>query len=396
MRIALFDTIIETHVVDSLARALRAQGHEVIVTGKVWQGFKAPELPERIARIEKALERVIEQRPDAIVCMRSATLTAPMLARIRAHGIVSAGWFSDDPVLFGLTTGAVAPHYDVTLHTGDSRTLRLYEQRTGAHGLTFPFWCDEVDFPPGYRPQTAEHDVVFLGHMHNFVKQWRFGWLQDAAELGVDVVAYGKTAEGDAAGFARGELAAELVPAELTKYRLGLSFSQQFTDYAGTEFDYPGLAALGEFPVPSRVVQFACIGLPIISMRMPHDQGPLWENVFPEVLEVRTPEELATLVRQLRDDPARLRALSERTRERWQRDYSAERRARLLVDCLANPDALRELDIEARSRLFIDYGGTLPVAGAVFRGRRRWVRLRAFGWRRTRRALGRLKARIGL
>ena len=390
MRIVLFDTILETHVVDSLERALVALGHEVQVTGKVWQGFHPPTAPDKVAKINRVIERIIDWQPDAVVAMRSSTLTAPMIERLQSFGIVTACWFSDDPVLFN-TTGKVAPLYDFTLHTGDSRTLALYKQHRATHGVTFPFWCDEIDFPPSYAPEHAAHDVVFLGHMHNFVKQWRFDWLQEAVASGVDVIAYGKTPDGASAPFARGELAADEVAAALPEFRFGLSFSQQFADYAGTEFDYPGLAELGEFPIPSRVVQFACIGLPTITMRMPDDLGPLWEGMFPELLEVRSPGELADLVAGLRHDPAELQRLSTALRARWQRDFSAATRAALLVDLLANPSAISKLSVAERSRLFIDYQQSFPAPSRAQRRARMLKQQTAYAARTARRRAGRIK-----
>ena len=396
MRIAIFDEIMETHVNDSLARALRSLGHEVILTGKVWKGFTPPVEAKAQHGIFLKLQQLVNREIDALVCIRSSSLTAEHLRYLKSHGIVTAVWFNDDPVLFSMCTAAVAPHYDITLHTGDSRTLALYEEKLDVRGITFPFWCDDVDFPHAYNPARAEHDLVFLGYMHNHVKRWRFDWLRHAAEAGVDLLAYGKTHDDDHAAFAVGDLPMAEVPSALPKFRAGFNISQQFSDYDGTEFDYPELRALGEFPVPSRVVQFAAVGLPIITLRMPGDDGPLWESQFPEVIGIRSPQELADLLDDWRAHPGRRDDLAAATYARWQQDFTAMARARLLTDVLADPKHARALSREQRTTLFADYRGQYrdgsPLA-AVRRTLPRLHRAGAFGIRRLRRVLGAIRTR---
>ena len=40
MRVVLFDAILESHVTESLARAFRAAGHEVLSTGRLHHGHR--------------------------------------------------------------------------------------------------------------------------------------------------------------------------------------------------------------------------------------------------------------------------------------------------------------------------------------------------------------------
>ena len=51
MRIALFDGLLETHVPESLARALTFRGHDVLDTGKVGHGFQFESDPSRLSMI---------------------------------------------------------------------------------------------------------------------------------------------------------------------------------------------------------------------------------------------------------------------------------------------------------------------------------------------------------
>ena len=397
MRIAIFDEIMETHVNDSLARALRALGHEVILTGKVWKGFTPPTEQKAKHGIFLQLQKLVNQEIDALLCMRSSSLTAEHLQYLRSHGILTAVWFNDDPVLFKLCSADVAPHYDVTLHTGDSRTLALYERKLGVRGITFPFWCDDVDFPCAYNAATAVHDLVFLGYMHNHVKRWRFDWLRQAADAGVDLIAYGKTHEDDHAAFAVGDLPMDDVARTLPGYRAGFNISQQFIDYDGTEFDYPELRRLGEFPIPSRVVQFAAVGLPVITLRMPGDNGPLWEDQFPEVVGIRTPQELADVLREWHAHPETRDAVARATHERWQRDFTATARARLLVDVLRDPERMRTLTQLERTSLFADYRGQYRDGSPSARlrvARRGLRRTLAYTVRRVRRSVGSVRKRL--
>lgn len=394
MRIAIFDEIMETHVNASLARALRALGHEVILTGKVWKGFTPPTEQKAKHGIFLQLQKLVNQEIDALLCMRSSSLTAEHLQYLRSQGVVTAVWFNDDPVLYKLCTAAVAPHYDITLHTGDSRTLALYEDTLGVRGATFPFWCDAVDFPHRYDAELAQHDLVFVGYMHNHVKRWRFSWLQEAVTAGVDLIAYGKTHDEDRADFAVGDLPMDDVAATLPEFRAGFNISQQFADYDGTEFDYPQLRELGEFPIPSRVVQFAAVGLPVITLRMPGDNGPLWESQFPEVVGIRTPAELATLLDEWRAHPEQRASIAAATYARWQRDFSADARARLLVDLLSDPGRLRTLSRTERATLFANYCGQYARPGLPAIVRRFRVRIRhrlAVVRRRSRRLLGAMR-----
>ena len=398
MRIAIFDEIMETHVNTSLARALRGLGHDVILTGKVWKGFTPPTEEKAKHGIFLQLQKLVNQEIDALLCMRSSSLTAEHLQYLRSQGIVTAVWFNDDPVLYKMCTADVAPHYDVTLHTGDSRTLALYEDTLGVRGATFPFWCDDADFPHRYNAARAEHDLVFLGYMHNRVKRWRFAWLQQAADAGVDLIAYGKTHDDDRAAFAVGDLPMDDVASTLPRFRVGFNISQQFSDYDGTEFDYPQLRELGEFPIPSRVVQFAAVGLPVITLRMPGDDGPLWESQFPEVVGIRTPAELAAVLDEWRTHPEQLESLAAATHARWQRDFTAVTRARLLVDLLSDPQHLRTLHREQRATLFADYRGQFRQSGPAATVRRARIRIRrrlAVAARRSRRLAGGLRRRLG-
>ncbi|WP_336923647.1 glycosyltransferase family protein [Aquipuribacter sp. SD81] len=362
MRIAFVDDILERHVLSSLERALRARGHEVLTTGALWHGDRAPSDPEDVARVDAALEDVLAWRPDAALTPRVATLSQAQVARLRARGVVTVGWLPDDPVLFRASTGRRAPWYDVTLHTGGEAELELYAG-AGVHGVSFPFFTDEVAFPPvglapgRYRGAGPELGTVFLGNTHTRVKRWRHEWLRAS---GAPVTVVGQTAE-DQSGLPS-TLAADdrEVARVLARARYGVTMSQRFADYAGTRYDFPGLADLGVFAVPSRVVQLAASGVPIIA-KVDDEVPP-----FPCVV-VREPAELGAAVARLDADPRAARDLAARAHAWFRSGFHADGRALLLEQLLADPGWVRGTPASHRARLYRTVTGGAP--GRV--GRRR-------------------------
>ncbi|MFC5999810.1 hypothetical protein ACFP6A_13905 [Quadrisphaera sp. GCM10027208] len=336
MRIVLFDGIQEPHVATGLRDALERRGHEVRWTGQLWKGYALPTAPQDVARLDAAVDEVLAWRPNALLTFRVAALTPANLGRLRRAGVRLLAWFSDDPVLFGLSTGPAAPLYDVTLHTGGEDVLALYEERTGVRGLTFPFYADPEAFPHAYRARSAGRSTpaaaVFLGNTQTAAKRWRYEFL---ARSGADLVIYGRVPQ-DPAGIHAGRLESDAdVARVLPAFAVGVSIPQRFADYAGTPYDYPGLAELGWYSLPSRVVQMAAVGLPVVDVR-PDGPGPAG---VPTV-EVRTAEELRDAVAALRDDVRRRAELSLTGREWFDVMHTTHSRAAMVESVIRDGSTL--------------------------------------------------------
>jgi hypothetical protein len=351
MRISFFDTIVETHVPDSLERALAARGHEVLTTGKVWRLSAFPTQDADLRRLAAAVDRVIEWKPDVLLCFRPAALPPPLLGRLERAGIHLMAWLSDDPVFWGGTYGHVADGYRTVLHCGAAPVLDFYERAHGRPtGVNMPFFTDGVAFPHRYDPDRASYDVLFLGNVDKGVRAGRYDTL---AGLGVDVHVHGRVAE-DPAGIGRGYLDSDTeVQRAASGARLGLSIPQFFRDYGGTEHDFPGLAELGHFQYPSRVVQYAAMGLPVVSVA-----DPGYVADFPELV-VSTGEAAALRgsVTDLLADPAALRERGASTYQRFRRQFSAASRA-MLLEHLATDDGWRTLDAAERASLYARFDGS--------------------------------------
>ena len=148
MRVVLFDAILESHVTESLARAFRAAGHEVLSTGRLHHGHRF-RTDDALARtLEPHLAAVRDFRPDWVIVFRPATAPWPVLRLLRGTGAQLAVWLSDDPVLFEHSYGPVIDLYDLVMHCGDARVLRFHEERAGRPtGVNIPFWTDHTAFP---------------------------------------------------------------------------------------------------------------------------------------------------------------------------------------------------------------------------------------------------------
>ena len=353
MRIALFDSIEELHVATSLRDALTRRGHEVRWTGLLWQGFDLPAAEEDVARLDRVVDEVLEWRPDVLLTFRAASLTPANLERLRSAGVRLVAWFNDDPVLFGVSTGPLAPLYDLTLHTGGTEVLDLYEDRVGVRGITFPFYADPEAFPLRYRARSAGRGeraaAVFLGNTHTRQKQWRY-WL--LANSGADVVMYGKVrGNPEAFPLLEGHLASDAeVAAALPRFKLGVSIPQRFSDYHGTAYDFPGLAELGWYSLPSRVIQMAAVGLPVVDYR-PDGPGPAG---VPTV-EVRTPEELRDTVASLARNRRRRARMSLSGYGWFLRSYTADSRAALLEAVALDPEAASREPRDRRALMYTEY-----------------------------------------
>lgn len=344
MRIVLFGAINEPHVGESLARALSRRGHEVYQTGRVWRGPRFPDRESEREVIEPAVRSALAWEPDTVLCLQASALRPRLVKDLAASGATTLVWFADDPVLYGVTYRHVVDLYDIALHCGPARVLEFYERRHGVTGVSFPFWADDVAFPPPAASTAAEYDAVFLGNTDGPVRGWRYGLL---AALPADVRLHGRV-DGDPAGIAHGHLDEHAaVVAALRGARVAISVPQRFADYRGHRFDFPELAGLGAFELPSRVVQYAAAGRPVVTL---DPSGP--SGALPEMVVAADTDELGAELRGLLAEPERCAALGRRTRERFERRLTADRRVELLERLLADPDAWRSAPAADRATLW--------------------------------------------
>lgn len=345
MRIALFDRIHEGHVVDSLASALRALGHEVLSTGPVAHGHRPPATPDDIGLVDAAVARVCEARCDALLNFRASALLPSHLETLRAAGVVTAVWLPDDPVLYGVAYRGVVDGYAHVLHCGPRGILAFYDARGHRPGISFPFWLDPGRWLAEWTPEGAGPDLVFLGNLHGPAKRGRYAQLAPAAGR---LAVYGKCGE-DPARVHRGELhGVDAIRSVLPLFAAGLNIAQRFRDYAGTPYDFPGLAALDGFDLPSRVLQYAATGLPVVTLGPP-------SRHFPAMLAAPDAAAAVRLVDGLRADPARGRELSAQARSDVERHFSAAARARCLAALFAGDLVPARLGIDAREHAFREF-----------------------------------------
>jgi hypothetical protein len=349
MKIALFDRINETHVCTALEDALRALGHDVVATGPVWHGHRFAREGNDIAGIDAALDVVLAEGCDALFNFRASALSPRQLQRLRAAGVATVVWLPDDPVLYGVTYRAVVDAYDHVLHCGPASVLRFYDQRGHATGVNFPFWVDPERWLAEWTLEDARGDLVFLGNLHGPAKKGRYDLLAAAAGR---IAIYGKCGA-DPLDIHRGELhGVDAMRAVLPRHAAGLNIRQRFADYAGTEYDFDGLASLGGFDLPSRVIQYAAIGLPVISL------GPdAASSHFPHALQADDIDGALSLVDCLRGSPAMAADVSARARADVVDHFSARARARFLVALLHGNVRPRELGLHGREFAYRSFIG---------------------------------------
>lgn len=356
MRIVLFDSIMETHVVTSLARALKARGHDVATTGQLTRGHVPISEAADLRRVDSAIDDILAFRPDVVLVFRPTSLPHAQLRRIRKSGARLMAWFSDDPVLWGLSYGLVVDQYDVILHCGNATVLDFYERTHGrATGVNVPFWTDEVEFPRVGGSLAAESDLLFLGNVGDRIRRRRYFEL---GTLGLDLRIHGRTGD-DYFSLSGGYLdTREEVLDAAARSRLAVSMPQVFADHRGTPTWFDGLDALGVFDTPSRIVQYAAMGLPVVSLQ-PDGSSPLG---LPEVTVVRDPKALQETVRDLLSSPTRLEELADGLHRRFREHFSASSRA-MAIESLAEDDSWRALDTQDRASWFMRFTSTEEPSG---------------------------------
>lgn len=337
MRWLLYGDLLERHVVESLDRALRRAGHQVGRLGSLARDHAFREDPARDDLVCARLEASGEW--DAVFNFRTAELSPTVLGWLRARGTRTVGWFSDDPLLYEVCTRAVASWYDLTLHTGREDVLAWYEDQLGVKGYTFPFWSDDEAFPPGGDPDPAV-ELGFLGNLRGARRTGRYDLL---ASLPFRTLFHGTLEHplGDHARLHGGILEAEDIPRAIERFQVGLNLAQRFDEEIKDRFAFEGLERFGEYWFPSRLVQYAAVG--VASVTLTRGPAPL-----PSTIAVPDRATLIEVVRGLLEDPGLLDEHRRVARMVFEAMLTADSRVAMLTEVLEAPRA----PIGERSRLW--------------------------------------------
>lgn len=350
MRIALYDGIQEAHLSLSLARALEARGHAVFDTGRFGHGFTFNRSDQFNKTAREKIAEIGAFRPDVCIVLRPASLPPELAPELRRICGQLWAWLCDDPVLWEISYREAAPLYDLLLHCGDADVLDMYESHLGyASGVNFPFWTDQVAFPYSYTKKSIDVDLGFLGNAQGELRRRRY---HELTRLETPIRLYGLSGTDFRAvngGYLDSD--AEVVDA-FSRVRAAVSIPQYFTDHRGLETWFNGLDSFGYFPFPSRIIQYASMGLPIFTIV----NDPRLMRTFPEIITVNDPMQIDAAYRNLIDSDG-LTDLSRRTFNRMTRTFSAGARA-LAIESLLKSDDWRGLSSLDRAEWFTQFDAT--------------------------------------
>lgn len=350
MKIILFDSILERHLVESLERALIYLGCEVLNTNLLVHSHEMIKKNADKKIIWDALEKAIEFKADLLIAFRPMNLTNEMLIYLRKHMKIAV-WLSDDPVLYKVCYEKIAKNYDILLHCGSEKIIEFYHNKGFTHGVNFPFWTDHHAFPNIYNPEKSEVDVVFLGNMHGQVRRKRY---LEFASLPYSKKVYGLL-DSDPCGIHGGFIHeayhhCDLVSNILSKAKVGLSIPQFFKEYKGLHYDFKELSSLGYFQIPSRVIQYVASGLPCISI----GENDM-KNIFPE-LEIKSSLlELKPYINNITSSLEYAKEQSNLVLERFRCNYSSLARANFLLEIIKNEQYFYNISILDKVNIFLEY-----------------------------------------
>ena len=344
MRIAFLGSLFEKHVVYGLSRALRRRGHQVFELEQTWSGPSFPQSAQEHQLLHLSLEELFAFKPEVVFCFRLTCLTEEVLKRLRQRKILLVAWFSDDPVLYRNVYCKVVGRVDIVLNCGNSRVMEFYAHEGLANNVNFPFWTDQDFFPYCYPTTEKLWDGVFLGNAHNRFKRNR---LRVLSQIPGNLVAFGRSSQ-EYNHLYHGSLDSPLqIATTISKSRVAFSIPQYFSDYADSEHDFPELATMESFVLPSRVVQYASVGIPVISTRAFE-----LEKFFPEVLICENDAELLDNFDTLRNDADRREEISKKINNRFNREYTSQARADYLIWLIKNHKSITKFTNEQRLLLF--------------------------------------------
>lgn len=358
MKVALFDTILERHLPESLKRALESLGHTVVYTDLLLHGHDMITKESDIKFMWEQIYKIEKENPDLLIAFRPMNLTVEMLEYLRKK-MKTAIWLSDDPVLYKTCYAQVVNHYDIVLHCGYADVMEFYESKGHPKGFNFPFWTDHHSFPAIFNPDNAQTDIVFLGNMNGQVRRKRY---MELAALPFSKKVYGLL-DSDPLGIHGGFLKeaylhTNLVTDVLKHAKVGVSIPQFFSEYNGLHYDFPELANLGYFQFPSRVIQYAASGLPIAAVG-----DSRMQEVFPEIFVANSIQELQPFIEKVVNDRNFALETSQKILLRFRQAYSALSRAKMLVTIFDSLDSYQHLNTQERAVMFTQFDGN---EGLVF------------------------------
>ncbi|MBM0439323.1 hypothetical protein [Aeromonas hydrophila] len=351
MKIVLFDTILERHLCESLHRAFTELGHEVIYTDLILHGHSMISDPKHIEVMEAAIEKFIDNSVDLVISFRPMNLNKALLTKIKKHAAIAI-WLSDDPVLYKTCYGEVVDEYDIILHCGSERVLSFYKDKGHKAGVNFPFWTDNVALPNVYAPEYSTTDGIFLGNMHGAVRHKRY---KEIAGLDCNIKIFGLL-DSDFNGMHGGNIRdgyinIHKISEQLQLAKFGISIPQYFESYIGLdEYYFDGLETLGYFQFPSRVIQYAASGLPIVALG--EDD---MKEVFPEIEIKKKIDDLKPYINNLVNDFDFAMEASRAITARFKKDYSAKSRALFLLDIMKRPNVILNESPYSRATAFTKY-----------------------------------------
>lgn len=332
MRWLVYGDLAEEHVVDSFCDALIQRGVEVIRLAALTRSHQFITNIDAQQQIQRNLESVIsEHKIDVMFNFRAAELNLRHLELLKSKGIFSLVWFPDDPLLYQICYRHIVDFYDIILHCGNTNVIQFYQERHEIqNGFCFPFWTSEKYFPYCYNKDIAEYDIGFLGNCHTVNRKGRYELI---ASLPFKKTFFGQPPQlGDYCGIWSGYIKnAHEIPRHLQKLKLGLSLPQFFSDAKDTIYSFPELDLFESFYFPSRIVQYASCGIPIIIKNSQYAQ-----NIFSSILIYKSRAELIDVVQQLLAYPDQLAELSKAVNLDFQNYLSATSRVDMLLALIKN------------------------------------------------------------
>lgn len=354
MRIALFGEILEHKVISDLHNALVADNHDVLSTGPVWKGHLFPPINDLPETIDRAIHQVNDFNPDLIVVIRQSALRPSQIKRLRAPGRKIFVWLPDDPVLYRVYAQSI-DEYDLSLHCGGAAILRFYDKKGHKPGVNFPFWADEDRLPYTGSQATGPVSAAFFGLLTGRIKADRADRLlaiKDSFPGGITIYGRGNIPhEFHDGGYLDSEME---MRAALSKHHVILNVPQVFSSYMQTRWAQPEFPGLGYFEIPSRVVQMAALGLPILTIA-PKPRRLQWRqarSLAHPILET-SDAQLTRFCRRI-ENPKHREKLQIELRRQFEKGFTAKARAKFLLHLFHENGTLKT--ILKRSNSYLNYG----------------------------------------
>lgn len=348
----IYGELLEDHVVASFCAALQRRGHKVIRLPSLYRNRFMRVAGNRVSIISRdnlaevtshIVKNIVQYDADVFFTFRYYEVPQVALNVLRDMGVTTITWFSDDPLLYNLT-GELSNDYAITLHTGNADVLQFYE-RDGSPDVMrycFPFWTDSVQFPYVFNAEGAQFDLGFLGNIYkNKRKGKRY---TDFASLTGKKAIWGNVYD-DPYKLCQGYLNDfSQIPQAIGKIKIGINFSQDFTDLDETDAPYyfEGVRNFIEFYIPSRIIEYLACGIPCINISR---IDPRIDNIF-HAYDIEGANEL---IEAFLADNFILNRISAKSHASFLRYFTADQRVQTLENIL---DIRQPLPLKLRSRLW--------------------------------------------